>query len=119
MQQDVGLQTATDGEFRRASWHMDFIYQIDGISKAQDDLTVKFHNAEGDIEFKPAAIHVGSQITLEKPIFAEDFEFLQSAVVEQHEALIAAIEKGDAPRAERAMKEHLLYLADVLRMVEP
>jgi DNA-binding GntR family transcriptional regulator len=44
---------------------------------------------------------------------------VRSAVVEQHEALIAAIEKGDAPRAERAMKEHLLYLGDVLRMVEP
>jgi GntR family transcriptional repressor for pyruvate dehydrogenase complex len=44
---------------------------------------------------------------------------VQSAVVEQHEALIAAIEKGDAPRAERAMKEHLLYLGDVLRMVGP
>jgi DNA-binding FadR family transcriptional regulator len=44
---------------------------------------------------------------------------VHSAVVEQHEALIAAIEKGDAPRAERAMKEHLLYLNDVLRMVEP
>ena len=44
---------------------------------------------------------------------------VDSAVVEQHEALIAAIEKGDAPRAERAMKEHLLYLGDVLRMVEP
>jgi GntR family transcriptional regulator, transcriptional repressor for pyruvate dehydrogenase complex len=41
-----------------------------------------------------------------------------SAIVEQHEALIGAIEKGDAPRAERAMKEHLLYLGDVLRMVE-
>ena len=26
MQRDVGLRTATDGEFRRASWHMDFIY---------------------------------------------------------------------------------------------
>jgi DNA-binding FadR family transcriptional regulator len=44
---------------------------------------------------------------------------VHSAVLEQHEALIAAIEKGDAPRAERAMKEHLLYLGDVLRMVEP
>jgi DNA-binding FadR family transcriptional regulator len=41
-----------------------------------------------------------------------------SAIAEQHEALISAIEKGDAPRAERAMKEHLLYLSDVLRMVE-
>jgi DNA-binding FadR family transcriptional regulator len=41
-----------------------------------------------------------------------------SAITEHHEALIGAIEKGDAPRAERAMKEHLLYLSDVLRMVE-
>src|SRR5918996_6194862 len=74
MQEEVGLQSATDGEFRRASWHMDFIYALGGIDKAPGDLTVMFHNAEGDIEFKPAAIHVGSQITLEKPIFAEDFE---------------------------------------------
>jgi 5-methyltetrahydropteroyltriglutamate--homocysteine methyltransferase len=34
MQEEVGLQAATDGEFRRASWHMDFIYQIGGIGKA-------------------------------------------------------------------------------------
>jgi DNA-binding FadR family transcriptional regulator len=40
-----------------------------------------------------------------------------SAIVEQHEALLAAIEKGDSARAERAMKDHLLYLRDVLRMV--
>jgi len=26
MQEDVGLRAATDGEFRRASWHIDFIY---------------------------------------------------------------------------------------------
>jgi GntR family transcriptional repressor for pyruvate dehydrogenase complex len=43
---------------------------------------------------------------------------LHSAVVEQHETLLAALEKGDAPRAERAMKDHLLYLRDVLRMVD-
>ena len=43
---------------------------------------------------------------------------VQSAVAEQHEALVAAIEKGDPARAERAMKDHLLYLRDVLRMVQ-
>jgi GntR family transcriptional regulator, transcriptional repressor for pyruvate dehydrogenase complex len=42
---------------------------------------------------------------------------VQSAIVEQHEMLLAAVEKGDAARAERAMKDHLLYLRDVLRMV--
>jgi GntR family transcriptional regulator, transcriptional repressor for pyruvate dehydrogenase complex len=43
---------------------------------------------------------------------------VHTAVVEQHEALVAAIEKGDSTRAERAMKEHLRYLGDVLRMVQ-
>src|SRR6187399_915368 len=33
MQEEVGLQSATDGEFRRASWHMDFIYQLGGINR--------------------------------------------------------------------------------------
>ena len=42
---------------------------------------------------------------------------VQSAVHDQHKALLAAVEKGDPARAERAMKDHLLYLADVLRMV--
>jgi len=41
---------------------------------------------------------------------------IPSALLEQHRAVLAAIEKGDAARAERAMKEHLLYLADVLRL---
>ena len=31
LQQLAGLRSVTDGEFRRATWHMDFIYQIGGI----------------------------------------------------------------------------------------
>ncbi len=78
MQAEVGLQSVTDGEFRRASWHMDFIYQLGGVSKAPGHLAVKFHNPGGDIEFTPAALQVDSKITLEKTIFAEDFAYLQS-----------------------------------------
>src|SRR6202008_2613059 len=51
MQRDVGLRSATDGEFRRTTWHMDFIYQLGGVSKAPGNLTVKFHNADGDLEW--------------------------------------------------------------------
>jgi 5-methyltetrahydropteroyltriglutamate--homocysteine methyltransferase len=80
MQHDVGLQSATDGEFRRATWHMDFIYQLGGIEKAAGDITVKFHNEQGDIEWKPAAIHVAERVHLAHPIFAEDFKFLQGLV---------------------------------------
>jgi 5-methyltetrahydropteroyltriglutamate--homocysteine methyltransferase len=80
LQEDIGLQSATDGEFRRASWHMDFIYQLGGISKSPGNLSVKFHNANGDIEFTPAAMHIDAKVTLERPIFANDFEFLQRTV---------------------------------------
>jgi 5-methyltetrahydropteroyltriglutamate--homocysteine methyltransferase len=80
MQQRAGLQSATDGEFRRATWHMDFIYQIGGISQAPGHLAVKFHNASGDIEWTPAALHVGSKLRMDKTIFGDDFRYLQSVV---------------------------------------
>jgi 5-methyltetrahydropteroyltriglutamate--homocysteine methyltransferase len=80
MQRDVGLQSATDGEFRRGSWHMDFIYQLGGIDKVHGDINVKFRNAEGEVDFKPAAIMITDKVRLDHTIFAEDFAFLQSVV---------------------------------------
>src|SRR5215472_10456969 len=78
MQSEVGLQSATDGEFRRASWHMDFIYQLGGISKAPGNLAVHFRNGSGEIEFTPAALHVGSKIHLKYTIFEDDFRYLDA-----------------------------------------
>jgi 5-methyltetrahydropteroyltriglutamate--homocysteine methyltransferase len=80
MQAEAGLATATDGEFRRTTWHMDFIYQLGGIEKAPGHLAVKFRNAAGSIEWTPAAIHIGSKLRLDKTIFADDFRYLQSTV---------------------------------------
>src|SRR5262245_1283269 len=73
LQAGVGLQSATDGEYRRATWHMDFIYQIGGISKAPGHLAVRFHNPGGDIEWNPAALDVGSKRRMDKTIFGGDF----------------------------------------------
>src|SRR5881409_3192630 len=61
-QEDVGLRSATDGEFRRASWHMDFIYQLDGITKEAGHIAVRFHRPDGEIEFTPAALHVDGKL---------------------------------------------------------
>ncbi len=80
MQRDVGLQSATDGELRRGSWHMDFIYQLGGIEKVQGDIEVHFRNADGTVDFKPAAIAVNAPVRLDHTIFVEDFQFLQSLV---------------------------------------
>jgi 5-methyltetrahydropteroyltriglutamate--homocysteine methyltransferase len=80
LQKDAGLQSATDGEFRRASWHMDFIYRLDGISKAQDDLKVHFKNADGELDFTPAALKVDGKLGLSETIFGDDFTFLEQTV---------------------------------------
>ena len=56
---------------------MDFIYQLGGIEKVAGDIKVQFHNADGDVEFTPAAIAVTEKVRLDHTIFAEDFKFLQ------------------------------------------
>src|SRR5215831_14347507 len=78
MQEEIGLQGITDGEFRRASWHMDFLYRIGGAAKVQDQLKVQFRNEQGVIEFTPAALKVTNRLKLDGPIFADDFSFLKS-----------------------------------------
>lgn len=40
LQEGLGLHSATDREFRRSSWHMDFIYQLGGITSSDEQLQV-------------------------------------------------------------------------------
>ena len=78
MQEDVGLQAATDGEFRRTSWHMDFIYQLGGIgSRRREAARSQFHNEEGELEFDAAGAarrRHGSRCS--STIFGDAFAFL-------------------------------------------
>jgi 5-methyltetrahydropteroyltriglutamate--homocysteine methyltransferase len=80
LQEEIGLQSATDGEFRRTSWHMDFIYQLQGVHRTDEQITVHFRNAQGDLDFTSAALKIDGKIGLDGPIFGSDFEFLKSVV---------------------------------------
>jgi 5-methyltetrahydropteroyltriglutamate--homocysteine methyltransferase len=77
MQEEIGLQSATDGEFRRTSWHMDFIYQLGGVRQTDEKLTVRFYNDQGTLEFASAALQVHEPITLQETIFGDAFAFLK------------------------------------------
>ena len=102
LQESIGLQSATDGEFRRASWHMDFIYQLGGITKAPGNLAVRFRNPSGTIEFTPAALQVTGPLRIEHTIFERDFAFLRSAVTSAApEADDPVPEHGALPRRSR------------------
>jgi 5-methyltetrahydropteroyltriglutamate--homocysteine methyltransferase len=76
MQEDVGLQSATDGEFRRASWHMDFIYQLGGVHPGDENLKVEFRNEQGELSFEAPALVVDERISLPQVIFGDDFSYL-------------------------------------------
>jgi 5-methyltetrahydropteroyltriglutamate--homocysteine methyltransferase len=79
-QEEIGLRAATDGELRRASWHMDFIYQLDGIEREAGHIAVHFFNENGEIEFTPAALHIGGKLGVSTTIFGDDFAFLRDTV---------------------------------------
>jgi len=82
-QREVGLKTVTDGELRRESWHMDFIYQLGGIKKVQDDtIRVAFHNKDKNYEWAPPSAHITERVTLPNTIFADAFTFLVGNALE-------------------------------------
>jgi 5-methyltetrahydropteroyltriglutamate--homocysteine methyltransferase len=78
LQRDAGLQTVTDGEFRRSSWHMDFIYALGGIEQVDgESMHVQFRSDDGEYDYAPPAMRVGSTITLPETIFANAFSFVR------------------------------------------
>ena len=78
MQQEVGLAGVTDGELRRGSWHMDFLYRIGGVAKTDQLLRIQFRNAAGPVEAALGAFRIGGKLMLDSTIFAEDFAYLKS-----------------------------------------
>jgi 5-methyltetrahydropteroyltriglutamate--homocysteine methyltransferase len=79
LQEEVGLAGVTDGEFRRGSWHMDFLYQIGGVTKVPENVQVRFRSEAGEVAFTPTGIKVAEKLRLDRCIFADDFVFLKSA----------------------------------------
>ena len=83
MQEDIGLQSITDGEYRRTIWHADFLRQINGVIvkegvAAQSGVTRKFHSGDGEIERTPTRFEVTSRLTPMHGIEKENFKFLAS-----------------------------------------
>src|SRR5580700_6957058 len=76
-QEDVGLKSITDGEFRRRSWHMDFICRIGGVVSAGTQLR-PFRNEKGDVKNEIEVPKVVGRLSLKEPIFGVDFTYLKS-----------------------------------------
>lgn len=76
-QQDVGLKSITDGEFRRTYFHIDFLEQLGGV---KTDIPVTIKKPDGSEELAPPVIRVTGKVQHVKDIQKADFEYLKGQV---------------------------------------
>jgi len=73
-QAEVGLQSATDGEYRRAMWHFDFLERLDGVEGFRAAHGIAF---QGGIETAPKGLRVTRKIGYSSHPMISHFEFLR------------------------------------------
>ena len=78
MQEELGLQVVTDGEFRRSFWHLDFLTAFANVRRVAPRVRAQFHTHAGPLETAAHGIQVSGKLSRTKPIFVEHFEFLKS-----------------------------------------
>jgi 5-methyltetrahydropteroyltriglutamate--homocysteine methyltransferase len=76
-QEDVGLKSITDGEFRRTYFHIDFLEQIGGV---KTDIPVTIQRPDGTQELAPPVMRVIDKVRHVKDIQLADFQYLKSQV---------------------------------------
>ena len=118
-QEELGLRAVTDGEFRRTYFHVDFLTQLDGVVE-QGGMAVKFHKANGELDYAPPVLKVTGKVRHARPIQRRDYEFLQSVTTRTPKVTIpsptmlhfrggrSAIDRGAYPGMEQ-------FYADVAR----
>jgi 5-methyltetrahydropteroyltriglutamate--homocysteine methyltransferase len=72
----VGLQSITDGEFRREFWHFDFFDGLDGVELYHSGQGIKFKGADT----KPKSVRITGKIGFTSHPMIEHFEFLRDHV---------------------------------------
>src|ERR1700686_2007534 len=78
LQESLGFQVVTDGEFNRNSWQRDFLLKIGNVKPMASRLTVRFHSAAGTRDHSPPSLQVAGKLSRPTGIFVDDFKFLTS-----------------------------------------
>ncbi|MGB7999210.1 MAG: 5-methyltetrahydropteroyltriglutamate--homocysteine S-methyltransferase [Anaerobacillus sp.] len=73
-QKAIGLQTVTDGDFRRSWWHFDFLEGLDGVEGFETDKGLQFDG----VETKARGIKVTGKVGFSDHYMIEHFKFLKS-----------------------------------------
>ncbi|MFT0801887.1 5-methyltetrahydropteroyltriglutamate--homocysteine S-methyltransferase [Bacillus swezeyi] len=73
-QKEIGLKAVTDGEFRRAWWHFDFLEGLDGVEGYVPESGIQFHNTKT----KARGIKVNGKLDFTNHPMLKDYQFLHS-----------------------------------------
>jgi 5-methyltetrahydropteroyltriglutamate--homocysteine methyltransferase len=73
-QEDVGLQSVTDGEFRRSWWHLDFLWGLDGVERHVMDTGIAF----AGVTTRNEGVRVTGKIGFSGHPMIEHFKFLKA-----------------------------------------
>jgi 5-methyltetrahydropteroyltriglutamate--homocysteine methyltransferase len=73
-QEDIGLQLATDGEFRRSWWHFDFFGMLDGVEIYESDHGIQFQG----VQTKAQGIRIVGKVGFSNHPMLEHFKFLKA-----------------------------------------
>ena len=76
-QESLGLQSVTDGEFRRTMWHMDFITRFANVAVVPSEIKIRFHTHEGNIDVAPPGLKVTGKLARPDPIFVDHFRYVK------------------------------------------
>ena len=110
LQEDVGLKVVTDGEFRRAYFHLDFLTAIEGAQAVVDAAAGHFHKADGEVlEFSPPRLQIAGRLRRTSPIMRRDFEVLAAATAEGHTPKTTIPSPSMALRGGRAAVSETTY----------
>jgi 5-methyltetrahydropteroyltriglutamate--homocysteine methyltransferase len=75
LQEEAGLSSITDGEFRRTYFHIDFLEQLGGV---QTEAPTTIKKPDGSEELKPPVMRVVDRVKHIKDIQRADFEYLSA-----------------------------------------
>jgi 5-methyltetrahydropteroyltriglutamate--homocysteine methyltransferase len=73
-QEDAGLQSVTDGEFRRSWWHLDFLWGLDGVERHVMDQGVAF----AAVTTRNEGVRVTGKVGFSGHPMIEHFKFLKA-----------------------------------------
>lgn len=119
MQEEAGLQAVTDGEFRRTSFHFDFLGQLAGVEAHLDMSPARQEDASQPKVFRPPQLAVTGKLAHVKPIELDGFNFLKSLTTRTPKTAIPSptmcLRGGRKAVSESVYPDLEAYYADVAK----